>query len=192
VGTHTKAIMHGDHLLVDTTIADAKPAINAERPIETAFQIPSQSEFIAPAVDRIIRRIRKARCIPGKEDDVQGALFEALANAVTHGNHQDARKPVRIRCRFEPRRCLSIIVTDEGAGFDPAKIPDPTRPENLGSDHGRGVFLMRTFMDEVRFEKGGTEVHLVKNCDGPIQHAMKGAAARVSDFVHSKMRRRKH
>jgi serine/threonine-protein kinase RsbW len=192
MGTHTKALTHGHHLLIDSKVVDTKSVTSTDRPVEVSFQIPSQSEFIAPAVDRIIRKIRKTHCIPGKEDDVEGALFEALANAVIHGNHRDARKPVRIRCRLEPRRCLSITVSDEGVGFDPGKIPDPTQPENLGAEHGRGVFLMRTFMDEVRFEKGGSEVHLVKKCDGPVQHAMKGAAARVSDFVHSKLGRRKH
>jgi serine/threonine-protein kinase RsbW len=166
-------------------------AASPSRYTETAFQIPSYTGFIAPTVDRIVRKIRKARCIPGKEADVQGALFEALANAVVHGNHEDVKKPVRIRVRYEPKKCLSIIVSDEGSGFDPGDVADPTRPENVEREHGRGILLMKAFMDEVHYEKNGTEVHLVKNCDAPVRTFFKDYAARVAHYVRSKRARRK-
>jgi serine/threonine-protein kinase RsbW len=129
--------------------------------------------------------IRRARCIPGKEQDVSGALMEALANAVIHGNRQRPEKMVHIRVRYEPHKCLSIAVRDEGAGFDPTAVPDPTCPDNLACDHGRGILMMRAFMDEVHFEKNGTECHLTKKCDNPVTATIKDYASRAADFLHS-------
>jgi len=129
------------------------------------FQIPSDVGAIAPVVDKIVDGIRESRCLPGRESDIAVALFEALANAVIHGNREDQSKQVRIVCRRQPLDCLSIIVSDEGTGFDPAAVPDPTLPENIGAEHGRGILMMRAYMDEVRFENGGTEVHMIKKCE---------------------------
>jgi anti-sigma regulatory factor (Ser/Thr protein kinase) len=126
------------------------------------FSIPSEIGAIAPAVDRVIHLIEEAGCVPPNQSDVEIAVFEALANAVIHGNGQDAGKRVHICCRCQPGEQLSIVVKDEGAGFDPVKVPDPTARENVESEHGRGILLMKTFMDEVHFEAGGTEVHLCK------------------------------
>ena len=133
------------------------------------LEIASEVKAIAPAVDRIVSRIRSGLWLPGKEQDVEVALFEALANAVIHGNREEPEKRVAISCRYEqkPTRRLSIVIRDQGTGFDPGAVPDPTSPENLASEHGRGILMMKTFMDEVRYEKGGTEVHLVKRCEGP-------------------------
>jgi serine/threonine-protein kinase RsbW len=58
---------------------------------------------------------------------------------------------------------VSIIIKDEGKGFDPNKVPDPTASVNLESEHGRGIYLMRKLMDEVHFEQGGAEVHMRKS-----------------------------
>jgi len=134
---------------------------------ELQIEIPSEIGSIAPAVDKIVSEIRSSACAPGKEQDIELALFEALANAVIHGNREQPAKRVNICCRHERTNqdCIAIVIRDQGAGFDPAAVPDPTRPENLTAEHGRGILMMRTFMDEVRFEKGGTEVHMVKNCD---------------------------
>ena len=129
---------------------------------ELELEIPSEIRSIAPAVDAIVSKIRHWLCLPGKEQDVEVALFEALANAVIHGNREQVGKTVNICCRCEGKNCVSIVIRDQGAGFDPDAVPDPTRPENLEAEHGRGILMMRTFMDEVRFEKGGTEVHMLK------------------------------
>jgi serine/threonine-protein kinase RsbW len=88
-------------------------------------------------------------------------LREALANAIIHGNHENPGKHVHVRCRCEPSE-ISIAVKDEGRGFDANKIADPTAPENTGSVHGRGIYLMKALMDEVRFEDGGVVVHMRK------------------------------
>ena len=109
-----------------------------------------------------MRLIRKCGCAAEGESDVEIALREALANAIIHGNHEDRRKHVHVTCRCEPEE-ISIVVKDEGKGFDPDTLPDPTAPENIGSIHGRGIHVMKALMDEVRFEEGGVVVHMRKS-----------------------------
>ncbi len=91
------------------------------------------------------------------------AVREGMINAVLHGNAYDPAK--RVNLTFEQRgRELIVTIADEGKGFVPEEIPDPLAPENLLKESGRGIFLMRTFMDEVRFRKlnSGTEITLIK------------------------------
>lgn len=93
------------------------------------------------------------------------ALREALANAIKHGNKLSAAKRVFVDMWADPEGQMHIAVEDEGKGFDPGQLEDPTSPHNLLRSSGRGVFYMRSFMDEVRFvpgEKGGTRIELVK------------------------------
>ncbi len=93
------------------------------------------------------------------------ALREALANAIKHGNKLSAAKRVFVEIWAEPEGRVCIAVEDEGEGFDPEQLDDPTSPQNLLRSSGRGVFYMRSFMDEVRFlpgAKGGTRIELVK------------------------------
>lgn len=88
---------------------------------------------------------------------------EAAANAVMHGNQYDSTK--RVTATFEvSATALTIKIADQGVGLDPDAIPDPLAPENLLRSSGRGVFLMRAFMDEVHFRNlnPGTEISLVK------------------------------
>ena len=105
--------------------------------------------------------LKKCGCVAEGESDVEIALREALANAIIHGNLENPRKHVHVRCRCK-RDEVSIAVKDEGRGFDIYKMPDPTAPPNIGSVHGRGIYLMKTLMDEVRFEEGGVVVHMRK------------------------------
>jgi serine/threonine-protein kinase RsbW len=105
---------------------------------------------------------RTCGCVSEGESEVEIALREALANAIIHGNHENSGKHVHVRCRCEPTE-ISIAVKDEGRGFDIEKIADPTAPENQGSIHGRGIYLMKALMDEVRFEEDGVVVHMRKS-----------------------------
>jgi serine/threonine-protein kinase RsbW len=129
-----------------------------------ALSITMRSEInaISGAVDWLMTMIQECNCVLGDERNVEIALREALANAVLHGNHQDAEKKVQVNCRIQFGGEVSIVVKDEGDGFDPNKVPDPTAIVNLGSEHGRGIYLMRALMDEVHFEQGGAEVHMRK------------------------------
>jgi serine/threonine-protein kinase RsbW len=122
--------------------------------------MPSEVRAISPLVDRLMRLIEGSHCVPGKEFDIELALREALENAVVHGNHEDPNTKVHVRCRCQPGQEISIVVTDQGKGFDFEKIAgimtDPA------SEHGRGIQLMKAYMDDVRFERGGSEVHMHK------------------------------
>ncbi len=92
------------------------------------------------------------------------AVREAVMNAVLHGNEQDPGRKVRVEYRLEGEQ-LEVRVSDQGSGFDPGDLTDPLSAENLLAEGGRGVYLMRQFMDEVRFsfpESGGTCICLVK------------------------------
>jgi anti-sigma regulatory factor (Ser/Thr protein kinase) len=85
------------------------------------------------------------------------AMREALVNAVTHGNRYDASRKVYVQYTCEPDDSLSIVIRDEGDGFDPNRIPIP---EDLGEDRRRGIHLMTSYMDEVQFRRNGTEVYM--------------------------------
>lgn len=92
---------------------------------------------------------------------VHMALEEAVMNAIKHGNQRDATKRVHVRAASVNNE-LSLVVRDEGPGFDPACVPDPTEDENLEKPCGRGVLLIREFMDEVSYNASGNEVRMVK------------------------------
>ncbi|MGB5287669.1 MAG: ATP-binding protein [Ignavibacteriaceae bacterium] len=94
------------------------------------------------------------------------AVTEATTNAIIHANKCDLSKLVTIHAHIEDSK-LIIKVKDEGSGFDPSTVPDPTEPENLLKDSGRGVYLMKVYMDEVRYNMtpSGTETILILNLE---------------------------
>jgi len=96
---------------------------------------------------------------PDTRGNILVSLTEAVTNAVLHGNQGDCRKKVSI-CLSCRQDALSISVTDEGPGFDPNSIPDPTLPDRLECCGGRGLFLMRHLSDECCFERGGRTVKM--------------------------------
>jgi serine/threonine-protein kinase RsbW len=122
----------------------------------------SEIDAISPFVDELMLKIRETHCDPGSEFAIELALREALANAVLHGNREDSEKKIHVRCECDDNVGVYLVVRDEGPGFDPAAVPDPLAPENLGAEHGRGILLMKQFMDEIHYERGGTEVHMRK------------------------------
>jgi serine/threonine-protein kinase RsbW len=150
--------------------------------------MPSDVKAISPLLERVIRLIEKSHCVAGEELAVELALREALNNAVVHGNRLDPGKLVQVYCRCELGKELSLVVRDQGIGFDPNGISDPLALKNLEAEHGRGILLMRSQMDEVSFERGGTEVHMHKTAsiraiqrsaresDNPSSRDVKGSA----------------
>lgn len=126
--------------------------------------MPSRIEAVneaALAVARILGDL-------GADEDLKFGLDmsirEAVTNAVLHGNKQDEAKQVRIGIKSSAVE-IEISVRDEGAGFNPTDIPDPTDPENIMKSSGRGIFLMRNFVDEVEWltpPGGGTTVKMTK------------------------------
>jgi serine/threonine-protein kinase RsbW len=96
------------------------------------------------------------------------AVREAVVNAIKHGNQGDEGKRVALTFVLEPRT-LEVVVRDEGVGFDPNTVPNPTAEENLLKAGGRGIFFMRSFMDEVSYtfpSGGGSVVTMVKRVKG--------------------------
>jgi serine/threonine-protein kinase RsbW len=108
----------------------------------------------------------------GLDDDsvhwVTVAVRESVVNAIKHGNCYDVQKRVHVEfTSLEDNGApgIAILVRDEGCGFDPTTIADPLAPENLLKASGRGIFMMRTFMDEMTFQRseaGGMQVRMVK------------------------------
>jgi serine/threonine-protein kinase RsbW len=131
-------------------------------PLEVHTWLRSEIGLISPLVDWLMSLIAGSLCVRGKGEFVELALREAVSNAMLHGNRMDARKLVHLRCCCEGTRGVFIVVRDQGHGFDPNNVPNPLAVENLGAEHGRGIYLMKMVMDEVSFERGGTEVHIRK------------------------------
>jgi serine/threonine-protein kinase RsbW len=129
-------------------------------------------DFVQVASDHLGR-------LAGLDDEalhwVGVAVRESVINAIKHGNAGDEGKYVRVE--FTPLNShtpsgIAIRVRDEGAGFDPEKIPDPLAPENMLKSSGRGIFIIRNFMDEMvlqRAPEGGMEVVMVKRVTAAAQ-----------------------
>ena len=130
--------------------------------VELRQSLPSMVEAISPFLDQLMRFVKKFRNEDGNEVDIEIALREALTNAIVHGNHEDPEKRVYVGTRCSQDGEVSFTIRDQGKGFDYLVLPDPTAPWNRLSLHGRGIYLMRAFMDEVRFEEGGTVVKMRK------------------------------
>jgi serine/threonine-protein kinase RsbW len=120
---------------------------------------------VDPVVAQVMDTVRELKCVDGKEDAIELALQEALANAVVHGAKEDPSKVVECLVACDEQRGIIIIVRDPGEGFNPETIPACTVGENVYSNHGRGIFLINQLMDEVKFHRNGTEIHMVKRVD---------------------------
>ncbi len=124
----------------------------------------ADEKLIGPTVKRIMDVIRDTSCGRGKdyEYEIETALLESVANAVRHGAKHDASKKVQIVVACEEPQGLLIVVRDPGEGFDPLAVPNPTHGDNIFNDHGRGIYMINQLMDEVKFERNGTEIHMRK------------------------------
>jgi len=128
---------------------------------DLVLEIPTDVHSIAGAVDYVM-----SRCVAGQMHarklnlNFRVGLTEALSNAMMYGNGHDPSKNVVIEVVMS-QGCLQATVRDQGTGFDPSSIPDPTLPENVSRSCGRGLFLMRELLDEVCYNERGNEVTLV-------------------------------
>jgi serine/threonine-protein kinase RsbW len=130
--------------------------------VELRQSLPSKVAAISPFTEQLMRFILNFRIADRSEIDIEMAVLEALANAVIHGNGDSSGKSVYVTCRCYMDGEVAITVRDEGKGFDSSTVPDPTFLENLLFTHGRGIYLMKTLMDEVSFEEGGAVVMMRK------------------------------
>ena len=129
--------------------------------LQFASTISADLQEITPVVEGVMAIVRRMGCAVGREFEVETALREALANAIVHGAKHDASKKVQFCVSCDEGRGVLIVVRDPGEGFDPARIATPVMGRELFSTHGRGIYLINQLVDEVRFEKGGTEIHMV-------------------------------
>jgi serine/threonine-protein kinase RsbW len=117
---------------------------------------------ITPVVDGVMAIARKIGCAVGREFEVETCLREALANAILHGAKGDPTQKIQFCVSCDQDRGMLIVVRDPGPGFDPRHIPTPVVGEELFATHGRGIYLINQLMDEVSFERGGTEIRMLK------------------------------
>jgi serine/threonine-protein kinase RsbW len=123
---------------------------------------------------------RRVATTAGFDEDeqhrIEMAVHESIINAIWHGNKNDSGKSVWLQFTIFPDR-LEIRIRDQGKGFNPNQIPDPLETDNLLNVSGRGIFLIRAFMDEFKVENAngtGTEVTMVKRLSSGVQSKQGG------------------
>lgn len=131
-------------------------------PARLRVQVPARLDAITPAVERIMAEAGRMPCARGKEFEIETSLREALSNAIRHGCRGDESQRVEIVVACDEARGMLIVVRDPGPGFDPAQVPSPTSGQNIFRHHGRGIYLINQLMDEVSFEKNGSEIRMKK------------------------------
>ncbi|MCI0365956.1 MAG: ATP-binding protein [Phycisphaerales bacterium] len=123
------------------------------------FELHNRPEDIQRAERSVLSAIEQLEYDRASVFAIRLALEEALNNAFKHGNKGDPAKQVRLHCRVDPKAVV-IEIEDEGDGFDPHSVPDPTEQENVEIPSGRGLTLMRAFMTEVVISPPGNRVHM--------------------------------
>lgn len=130
----------------------------------TELRFPSRIEAVSEAAAAVSDFLNRLGIDEGIAFGVDMAVREAVTNAVLHGNKLNEAKVVDLKLRNSPE-AFEIIVHDQGQGFNPSDVPDPTKEENILKTSGRGIFFMRNFMDAVEWSadpKGGTTVRMMK------------------------------
>lgn len=129
-----------------------------------SYTLASTLESVNRAESIAAETAARAGFTDDEQSNIAMAVREATVNAVLHGNAYDPEKKVFVVYE-STGEALIITITDQGKGLDPGKVPDPLSPENLMKGSGRGIFLIRAFMDEVRFRntEPGTEITLIKH-----------------------------
>lgn len=136
-----------------------------DHPIAAEIIIPSDLAEVRRVQEEIHEALQAARYGDHDIFSITLALEEALVNAIKHGNQLDANKRVAVWYSVTAER-FDVRITDEGPGFDPADVPDPTAPENLERPCGRGLLLIRNFMTEVAYQGRGNVVAMSKLRNG--------------------------
>lgn len=134
------------------------PPVAERRSIEISVRVPTDLDVVEETVDLVARHCLASGITPrAARFVVRVALCEALANAIQYGNRLDPDKRVDVTVQVDDD-ALQVFVCDEGEGFDPGIIPDPTDPGRVSLDNGRGLFLIRQLMDEVSFNARGNSI----------------------------------
>jgi len=136
-----------------------------QQAISREFTFPGDSESIVAVRESVMTFIKENGANEGQEIDIFVALQEALANAVLHGCQNDSAKTIRCWVEIDPS-AFTIVIQDPGPGFDVAAATTADPSVNT-TEHGRGICLMRSLMDDVSYRRGGSEVRLRKLRDFP-------------------------
>ena len=124
-----------------------------------AVKIASRLGFMGEVEKRVLEGLRLKGLGHKQIFSLRLALEEAVANAIKHGNHMDPTKHVTVRYLLDGPR-VHLEVSDDGEGFDFNSIPDPTEPDRIELPHGRGIMLMRAYMDKVEYNEQGNTVKM--------------------------------
>jgi serine/threonine-protein kinase RsbW len=127
-------------------------------------RIPSRTSAAEQIIDALLGQLEAEHWEESVVFGVHLAVEEALVNAITHGNKEDPSKMVRVLVQTSPDQ-LRVEITDEGAGFNPSQVPDPTSPEQLTKPHGRGLMLMNSYMTQVEYRGRGNELVMQRTRD---------------------------
>ena len=146
-------------------LSESCPMTEAAPSYPTDFQIPSDTAEARRVQEEIEQQLRSLSYSDKEIFSIRLALEEALVNAIKHGNQMDRSKQVRVAYLVERER-FDVFIADEGAGFDPQDVPDPTAPENLERPCGRGLMLMRHYMTAVDYNGKGNAVRMFKLRNG--------------------------
>lgn len=124
------------------------------------MKLPSNPSCISE-VERFVQDLVRRRNIdPNLYPNILISLTEAVNNAMQHGNRYDDDKEIVVSCQEKPHQ-IRLTISDEGSGFDPYKVPDPTAEDHVSIEGGRGVFLMKQLTDEIHFHDHGRTVELM-------------------------------
>jgi len=151
---------------------DRRHAMNATR---VSYTLESTLASVNKAEQAAAEVAAKSCFDPDDCGRIAMAVREATVNAILHGNHYDPAKRVTVSFESTPE-ALTVAVRDEGAGLDPATLPNPLAPENLLKQSGRGIFLIQTFMDEIHFRNlsPGNEITMIKFIRAPGHSGKQG------------------
>lgn len=152
--------------MVRTLSRDATNNSSSPPFVELHQAFHSRVTAISPFIEQVMPFVRffmeRSGFATNNAEEVEIAIYEALSNAVIHGNHENLEKQVHVACRCSMNGEVLITVRDEGEGFDSTTVPDPSEYQRRLLPHGRGLHLLRALMDEVWFEENGTVVHMRK------------------------------
>lgn len=126
------------------------------------ISMAAEVQSISPVVHGIVAIAGQIQTLNGKEMEIETALREALANAITHGCACDPTKTIYCCVALDDDNGILIVVRDPGNGYDPLKVANPLHGENIYSSHGRGIYLINQLMDEVHVRRNGTEIVMRK------------------------------
>jgi len=139
------------------------------------LEIPNTLQAAESLCGELLDKAKKQGFEESDRFAIHLALEEVFVNAVQHGNQSDPKKKIFVRYSITPDR-FEVTIADQGPGFNPDALPDPRNPENLYKSSGRGVLLIRAYMDQVQYSPKGNQIHMVK---------FKSGSAPVSDLPES-------